>query len=217
MKLLKSISFAHDNYNAMIYFVVVALSTAITLSPAITLRYVDMDIAFFIILFFQSLIASATYIFLLRKTPGFNIRIKVDEGGVKFFGLLFLLIILIQLTVYCFRDYLYHYNPSQINWMAIVVLTLIVPYYEEIIYRACTFAFLCTVFRDKLIIPTIITSLFFCLMHIQYYNLLDQMILFITSILLLMVRIKTKSLLYPMLMHSGMNAFVILLNIQTFL
>ncbi|WP_265012014.1 CPBP family glutamic-type intramembrane protease, partial [Klebsiella variicola] len=60
----------------------------------------------------------------------------------------------------------------------------------------------------------VLTSLFFCFMHFQYYNVLDQIVLFVVSVLLLMVRIKSQTPLYPMLMHSGMNAFVILLNIK---
>ncbi|WP_370605507.1 type II CAAX prenyl endopeptidase Rce1 family protein [Citrobacter braakii] len=59
-----------------------------------------------------------------------------------------------------------------------------------------------------------ITSLFFSLMHFQYYNILDQSVLFVVSMLLLVVRIQSKSLFYSMLIHSGMNAFVILLNTQ---
>lgn len=217
MNLLNSSSFTSDKNNAIIYFIAVALSTAITLSPAIMLRYVDMDIALFIVLLFQLLTASVVYFFFLRKTPGYTMKIDIDAGAVKLLAFLFLLIFLIQLTVYCFRDYLYHYKSSQINWMAVLVLTIIVPFYEEIVFRACTFAFLYAVFRKNSLASIIITSLFFCLMHLQYYNTIDQIVLFLVSVMLLIARIKTRSLLYPMVMHSGMNAFVIFLNIQTFL
>ncbi|WP_337194169.1 CPBP family intramembrane glutamic endopeptidase [Citrobacter werkmanii] len=72
-------------------------------------------------------------------------------------------------------------------------------------------------FKENIIIPCVITSLFFSLMHFQYYNVLDQSVLFVVSMLLLGVRIKSRSLFYPMLIHSGMNTFVILLNIQNIL
>ena len=120
----------------------------------------------------------------------------------------------IQLAVYCYRDSFFHYETSHINWMVVIVLTLVVPYYEEIVYRVCAFGFLSTIYKKNLIIPCVLTSLFFCLMHFQYYNILDQIVLFVVSFLLLMVRIKSQSPLYPMLMHSGMNAFIILLNIK---
>ncbi|MEA3749958.1 CPBP family intramembrane glutamate endopeptidase [Enterobacter hormaechei] len=52
----------------------------------------------------------------------------------------------------------------------------------------------------------------FCLMHGQYYNILDQSILFLVSILLLIVRIRSRALFYPIIIHSCMNAFVLSLN-----
>ncbi|HCD4905479.1 TPA: CPBP family intramembrane metalloprotease [Enterobacter hormaechei subsp. steigerwaltii] len=57
-----------------------------------------------------------------------------------------------------------------------------------------------------------LTSLSFCLMHGQYYNILDQSILFLVSILLLIVRIRSRALFYPIIIHSCMNAFVLSLN-----
>ena len=206
--------FIYNKYNAIIFFGVIIISTAVTLSPVVTLHYVDLDMAFFFILTTQTLIAALIYFFYLKKFPECKIWIKTDMATVRLSVFLFLVIIFIQLSVCCYRDYLYHYEPSQINWMAVLVLTLVVPYHEEIIYRACAFGFLCSVYKKNTIIPCVITSLFFSLMHFQYYNIIDQMVLFTVSMLLLMVRIKSSSLFYPMLMHSGMNAFIILLNIQ---
>ncbi|WP_228286356.1 CPBP family intramembrane glutamic endopeptidase [Klebsiella pneumoniae] len=94
-----------------------------------------------------------------------------------------------------------------------MVATLVVPYYEEIVYRVCAFGFLCSIFRKNLLIPSLITSVFFCVMHSQYYNILDQAILFVVSMLLLKVRIKSKGIFYPMVIHAGMNFFVLMLNI----
>lgn len=209
--------FTYSKHNAIIFFMVVSISTIVTLSPAVTLRYIDLDIALFFIFITQAAIATLIYFFYLKKITECKIRIKTDIATIKFSTLSFLVIISIQLTVYCYRDYLYHYEPYQIHWIAILVATLIVPYYEEIIYRACVFGFLCSVYRKNIIIPCVITSLFFSLMHFQYYNILDQSVLFVVSMLLLGVRIKSRSLFHPMLIHSGMNAFVILLNGQKIL
>lgn len=196
---------------------VVIISTIVTLSPAVTLRYVDLDMAFSFILITQTVIATLIYIFYLKRFAECKLRIKTDIATIRFSILSFLTIIIIQLAVYCYRDYLYHYEPSQINWIVVLVLTLVVPYHEEIIYRACAFGFLCSVYRKNIIIPCVITSLLFSLMHFRYYNILDQTVLFVVSMLLLGGRIKSRSLFFPMLMHSGMNAFVILLNIQNIL
>lgn len=203
-----------SKHSTIICLVVVITSTIVTLSPVVMLRYVGLDAAFSIVFIAEVLISSFVYLFYLKSHPECGMKIKVDPASVKFSLNIFLIIILMQLAVYCYEDYLYHYEPSQINWITILVMTLIVPYYEEIVYRGCAFGAVCSVYRKNLIIPCVVTSLFFCLMHGQYYNILGQVVIFVVSMLLFAIRIKTRSLFYSMLIHSGMNAFVILLNIQ---
>lgn len=153
--------FKYIKHNAIIFFGVVAISTFVTLSPAITLRYVDLDMAFFFILITQTLIATLIYLFYLNNIPECKIKIRPSSSTVKFTILSFLVIIFIQLAIYCYRDYLYHYEPSQMNWIAVLVVTLFVPYHEEIVYRACAFGFLCSIYKKNIVIPCVITSLFF--------------------------------------------------------
>lgn len=205
----------HSNQSVPVFLIVVVLSTVVTLSPAFMLRYVGLDTAFSIMFITEVLISTFVYLLYLKNIPGCRIKVSASPDSVKFSVVSFLIIIFIQLAVYCYRDYLYHYEPSQINWITVLVMTLVVPYYEEIIYRGCAFEVACSIYRKNLVIPCVITSLFFCLMHGQYFNMLDQMILFVVSMLLFAVKIKTRSLFYPMLIHSGMNGFVILLNIQS--
>ncbi|EPT8338442.1 CAAX protease [Enterobacter hormaechei subsp. xiangfangensis] len=207
----------YSKESAIVFLAVVVISTMVTLSPAIMLRYVGLDTAFSIVFITEILISTFAYFVYLKNIPGCRIKVKASSDSVRFSVISFLVIIFIQLAVYCYRDYLYHYEPSQINWITVLVMTLVVPYYEEIIYRGCAFGVVCSIYRKNLIIPCVITSLFFCLMHGQYYNLLDQMILFAVSMLLLAVKIKSRSLFYPILIHSGMNGFVILLNVQNIL
>lgn len=205
----------HSNQSVPVFLIVVVLSTVVTLSPAFMLRYVGLDTAFSIMFIAEILISTFGYLLYLKNIPGCRIKVSASPDSVKFSVISFLIIIFIQLAVYCYRDYLYHYEPSQINWITVLVMTLVVPYYEEIIYRGCAFEVACSIYRKNLVIPCVITSLFFCLMHGQYFNMLDQMILFVVSMLLFAVKIKTRSLFYPILIHSGMNGFVILLNIQS--
>lgn len=209
--------FIFSKHNAIICFVVIVISTVVTLSPDVMLRYVGLDAAFSIVFITEFVISSFVYLLYLKKYPECRIRIKVNSASLKFSLNSFLIIVLIQLAVYCYEDYLYHYKSSQINWMTVLVMTLIVPYYEEIVYRGCVFGVVCSIYKKNLAIPCVVTSVFFCLMHGQYYNILAQMVLFVVSMLLLAVRIKTKSLFYSILIHSGMNAFVIFLNVQNIL
>ncbi|MGM8754232.1 type II CAAX endopeptidase family protein [Enterobacter chuandaensis] len=209
--------FIYSKQSTIVFLVVVIISTIVTLSPAFTLRYVGLDTAFTIVFITEILISTFVYLFCLKNIPGCRIKVSASPASVKFSAASFLIIIFIQLAVYCYRDYLYHYEPSQINWITVLVMTIVVPYYEEIIYRGCAFEVACSIYRKNLVIPCVITSLFFCLMHGQYYDMLDQIILFFVSMLLFAVKIKSKSLFYPILIHSGMNGFVILLNIQNVL
>ncbi|MGE0969595.1 CPBP family intramembrane glutamic endopeptidase [Klebsiella sp. WOUb02] len=213
----RSSQFVYSKHSAIIFLVVVVTSTFVTLSPAVTQYYVGLDIAFSIVFIAEILISTFVYLFYLRRFFECRIKIEADSATLKFSVISLLVILLIQLAVYCYRDYLYNYEPSQINWITILVMTLVVPYYEEIVYRACAFGVACSIYRKNLIIPSVVTSLFFCLMHGQYYNVLDQIILFVISMLLFGLRIKSRSLFYPMLIHLCMNAFVILLNIQNIL
>lgn len=206
-------SFAYTKHNSMVFLVVVMISSIATLIPSVMLYHVSLDMAFSFMFASEFLIALLIYLFYLRKLPACRVRIKTDVATARTSAFSFLTIIFIQLGVYCYRDYLYHFEPSQINWIAVLVATLVVPYYEEIVYRVCAFGFLCSIFRKNLLIPSLITSVFFCVMHSQYYNILDQAILFVVSMLLLKVRIKSKGIFYPMVIHAGMNFFVLMLNI----
>ena len=126
--------FIYNKNIAAIFLGVVLLSILITLSPAITLHYVDIDIVFFSILMSHFIMVTLLYFLCLRKITGCIIRVKSDSATVKLTSLLFLVIVFIQLAVYCYRDSFFHYETSHINWMVVIVLTLVVPYYEEIVY-----------------------------------------------------------------------------------
>lgn len=141
--------FIYSKYTSIIFLMVVVISTIVTLSPTVTLRYVDLDMAFFFILIKQTLIATLFYLFYLKNFTECEIRIKTDISTIKLSILSFLTIILIQLVVYCYRGYLYHYEPYHLNWIAVLVATLLVPYYEEIIYRACAFGFFLFSVQEK--------------------------------------------------------------------
>ena len=210
----REISFVYNKHNAIVFLLAIIIYTLLTFSPGVTLRYVGLDFAYSFVFISEFLVVTLFYLLSLRKLPGCKIRIKADADTIRLSSYLFIIIILIQFGVYCYRDHLYHYEPSQLNWIEIFVMTMVVPYYEEIIYRGCVFGFLCSIFRKNLIIPCVITSVLFCIMHGQYYDVLDQVILFILSLILLKVRIESNGLFYSMVIHSGMNAFVVFLNIQ---
>lgn len=204
--------FIYSKKDVIIFFIASVISIIITLSPTITLRYLTLDVSFFIVFIAEFSIAFFLYVFYLRKLDGFKLYPALDLASITFSFVVLLVILLVQYNVYIYRANLYHYESSHINFIAFMLATCIVPYYEEIIYRGCIFGVFHSILNKSHVIPCILTSLTFCLMHGQYYNILDQSILFGVSILLLMVRIRSRGLFYPIIIHSCMNAFVLSLN-----
>lgn len=93
----RSSQFRYSKYSAIIFLAVVIISTIVTLSPTFTLRYVGLDIAFFIVFITEILISTLVYLFYLKEFPECRIKIRTDSATVKFSALSFLIIILIQL------------------------------------------------------------------------------------------------------------------------
>lgn len=114
----------------------------------------------------------------------------------------FFLVVLIQLSRID-----YNYSPSLAflfltpNVLAVIFMVMIAPFYEEVFYRGCLFDFLC--FQcDAIgagqgkIVPTLITSLIFSVMHTQFTTIADYSFAFVISIILIRVRIITKGFFF---------------------
>ncbi|EET5334709.1 CPBP family intramembrane metalloprotease [Escherichia coli] len=204
--------YKYSKDNAIAFLLLVVISTVVIFTPAFTIQYIGLDLAFSFVFITEILISTSFYIFYLRRIPGCKITIKTNAKTLKLLVISFAVIALMQLLIFSYRDNLNNSESTSLNWIEIFILVLIVPYYEEIVYRTCLFGLLCATYKKELFTPCVCTSLFFCLMHPQYYNVADQIILFIMSMLLLNIRICSKGIFYPMLLHAGINGFVILLN-----
>lgn len=124
-----------------------------------------------------------------------------------------ILILFIQLVIYAKREPSLETFHIPNDYIAPYLLAIfVVPFYEECIYRGCLVDFFCNIFKGNLILPILLSSVIFCGMHTQYTGLLDFTVLFVASLIFSFSRIKSGSLLSPMLLHSSMNAFVILLS-----
>lgn len=205
--------YKYSKDNAIAFLLLVVISTVVIFTPAFTIQYIGLDLAFSFVFITEILMSTSFYIFYLRRIPGCKITIKTNAKTLKLLVISFAVIALMQLIIFAYRDNLNNSESTSLNWIEIFILVLTVPYYEEIVYRTCLFGLLCTTYKKRIIYPCVCTSLFFCLMHPQYYNVADQIILFIMSMLLLNIRICSKGIFYPMLLHAGINGFVILLNI----
>lgn len=123
------------------------------------------------------------------------------------------LIFLLQMFFYVKREpdfSSFHFSNDHI--IPYLFAIFVMPFSEEYIYRGCLVDFFRYIFKHNIIWPVVLSSIVFCAMHTQYTRVLDFTVLFLVSVILSFSRIKSGSLLPPVLLHSSMNAFVILLS-----
>ncbi|HBH9258395.1 CPBP family intramembrane metalloprotease [Enterobacter bugandensis] len=188
-----------------LYLVPVIISIAITALPLLTTKWVGLEKSLYFMYIAEFALGLWIFIYIYKS----HLRI----GGLTTLLTCLLLILFIQLIIYVKKepDFEALHIPSYYITPYLFAI-FVVPFYEECIYRGCLMDFFCNIFKGGLILPIVLSSAIFCGMHTQYTGLLNFAVLFIVSIILSFSRIKSGSLLSPMLLHSSMNAFVILLS-----
>lgn len=188
-----------------LYLVPVILSIAITALPLLTTKWIDLEKSLYLMYITEFTLGLWIFIYIYKS----HLRI----GSLTILLPCLLLILFIQIIVYAKREPSFEaFQISNDYIIPYLFAILVVPFYEECIYRGCLVDFFCNIFKGDLILPIVLSSATFCGMHTQYTGLLNFAVLFIVSIILSFSRIKSGSLLSPMLLHSSMNAFVILLS-----
>ncbi|MFB0713515.1 lysostaphin resistance A-like protein [Buttiauxella noackiae] len=189
------------------------LAVGNTLSPYITAPFIGAGFSFILMVILEVIIGVYAYTSLYRKkntTP-----IKSFTKSLPFF----ILVLLIQALR------LNHHNGPIVNFFfslsdmpSIVFLVIISPFCEEVFYRGCLFDALCSL-CDAIgagtgkIVPSLTTSLIFSLMHTQFTSISDYGFVFIISLILIRVRVITKGLHIPIILHSFVNIiFVVTLT-----
>lgn len=207
--------FSHDKKTALYLFFAIFSSILITSLPLITTSFIGYEISFSIMVGTEFFLALLFYVYFLRHLPECRYKLHADIRAFKYSIALFLAILIIQAFSYFSRGNVYYNTQANLSIVEILTLVFVIPFYEEIFYRGCLFGFLCSVYKKGLILPSVITSLFFSLMHTQHYDIASQCVLFSISLIFIHVRIKTESLLHTTILHSALNAFVVILNIQS--
>ena len=95
-------------------------------------------------------------------------------------------------------------------WQAILANVLLVPILEEIIFRGVTFSRLQKAMPN--VVVTVITSIFFGLMHGSQGQFIWVIFAFVVGLLLSYVRIKTGSILPTIMMHVMINGYAVAVN-----
>jgi hypothetical protein len=202
--------YSHGLKTTSVLFSVFILSLLLTFSPSLVVRQYGVDSAIEAMVIIEFSMALTVYLVYLRKLSEFRFSKfkKID------FILPLSLIIVIQAGYIYFNS---KFNGASENLIfdvrSILMLTLIIPFYEEIFYRGCLFGGLCSVFRKRIIIPIIFSSLVFSLMHTQFVSVFEYVLMFVVGVIISYSRVVTKGLLAPIAIHSGMNVFVISIQI----
>ncbi|HBR1042133.1 TPA: CPBP family intramembrane metalloprotease [Klebsiella pneumoniae] len=192
----------------IVHALVFATSVALTGVPLLTIPRIGLEYSLYLL-------------FSLEFALGLGVGVLIYKGNLKITKIRLLLnclviIMLLQLFSYILKTHSIGSASLSIqNLIPYFFTILIIPFYEEIFYRGCLFDFLRGLYTRDLIFPSVMSSVVFCVMHTQYTELFDYVIIFAISMVLTFSRIKSDGLSTPILLHSSMNAFVIILNIQS--
>lgn len=208
--------FSHNKRDARLLLFFSALNIFLVNLPYVTINFIGLgvDDSYNIMLSVQMLMVFLAYRYIIGAMPEFNMKynLKMDVKNKLYF--LFALIFLVQIFSFLWRIDIVHSGTLPFSPGLILTLVVIVPFYEEVFFRGCLFGGICSFFKGGVVLPAMITSLIFCLMHMQNYNIIDQLSLFISSMIFVCARIITKGLFYPVALHSGMNAVFLSLNMH---
>lgn len=185
-----------------------------TLSPYITAPFIGVGFSFIIMVALELVIGIYAYNSFYRKKN--TLSIESVKKSLPFF-ILVLLMQMLRIN--------HNHNPNPIflfsmaDIPSIVFFVIISPFCEEVFYRGCLFDFLCSL-CDAIgagqgkIVPLLTTSLIFSLMHTQFISISDYGFVFIISLILIRLRIITKGLSLPMILHSFVNIIFVITLIK---
>lgn len=131
--------------------------------------------------------------------------------GIKLFGLLLLFMIASQVLTYvldkapsAFVDPLYASVSSV--WLLIIAMVVVAPLYEELVFRGLLWTAIAEQFdRSRgAVIASVVTSLIFAVIHLQY-GIYEISTIIVLALIFCYARFKSGSLLLPILLHSINN------------
>lgn len=87
-------------------------------------------------------------------------------------------------------------------WLLVIVMVVVAPIYEELVFRGLLWSAIAEQFESPrgLIIASLITSFIFALIHLQY-GVYEISTIVVLALIFCWARIKSGSLLLPMLLH----------------
>lgn len=202
-----------DGLKHILYLsLIITMSFFWTVVPVFTIGYCGLDVSIFIMLTGELVTALACYKFYLKKFQEYNFKLNKNPVVLKACVISLFFILLLQVVAFIILHRQgYAGGSDDLTLATIVTLIIIVPLYEEIYYRGCVLGLMRFFLKNRIIIPAVLSSAFFCLMHTQYNDFISYVILFLSSVIICFIRIKSNGLLYPLVLHSLMNGMAIML------
>ncbi|WP_201535780.1 CPBP family intramembrane glutamic endopeptidase [Psychrobacter ciconiae] len=145
----------------------------------------------------------------------FNLKVAIAMIGI----LLLFMIGSQALTYLLDKEPLDFVNPlfSSVNsvWLLVFVMVVVAPIYEELVFRGLLWSAIAEQFEAPrgLIIASLVTSIIFALIHLQY-GIYEMSTIVILALIFCWARIKSGSLLLPMLLHIINNGAAMLQYLQ---
>lgn len=106
---------------------------------------------------------------------------------------------------------------SSVNsvWLLVIVMVVVAPIYEELVFRGLLWSAINEQFEAPrgLVISSLVTSVIFALIHLQY-GIYEMSTIVILALIFCLARIKSGSLLLPMLLHIINNGAAMLQYLQ---
>ncbi len=181
------------------------VSIAVTALPLLTIKWIGFEGSLYLMYTLEFLLGIAIFLFFYKGDWRF--------GDSNIFLRCLFFIILIQ-AIICInqeeRVKTFQFSVEYI--LPFFVVTFLVPFYEECIYRGCLIDIFQYFFKGSVVVSVILSSVIFSGMHTQYTSPQYFIALFLISLILSFARVKSGSLLPSMLLHSVMNAFVLFFN-----
>lgn len=185
----------------------------ITTLPLLTLKLYSPDISFLIMVGAEILIAVLAYFFCFRKLSGFSLQIYASRKILYLLSFYIFIVVFLQFIAFFIIQNNYPSPPAHFSVLLVILLVIVAPVYEEFFFRGCLFGGLSLLLKNN-IIAGVVTSIIFCAMHTQYSEFYDFLVLFISSLFMVHMRLRTNGLLYPIILHGTMNLAFVIINAQ---
>ncbi|MBU9843602.1 CPBP family intramembrane metalloprotease [Rahnella sp. FRB 231] len=192
--------------NLWSFLFTIAAYISFTILPYLLMRFfsVGFDDSIVVMLVGQISLAFFSYKKFSKIFSGFNFKFLASKENLTLYISLFALSLFQSSSAYIFSAN-NQYENSHITIPLVVVLLFIAPLYEEVFFRGLVYGLIKLKFKNETIICYFITTFLFCLIHFNSYEMHQQLNIFISGLMLCLIRERTGGLFYPVLLHSAMN------------